>query len=1171
LFKIIKSSFILSLITLMYSLIAFATSSTASILPVASLSVRFQHLTIEDGLPQNSINTILQDSMGFLWLGTEEGLVRYDGYSLKIFKHESNNTNSLSNDFVLAITEDRQGTLWVGTGGGLNRFNPTTEKFSHYRHIANDSNSLSDDSVRTITEDRQGILWLGTGGGLNRFNPATEKFSHYRHIVNDPNSLSDDSVRSITEDRQGTLWVGTDSGLHRFNPTTDQFSHYRHIANDPNSLSDDSVRAITEDRQGTLWVGTNGGGLNRFNPTTEQFSHYRHIDNDPTSLSNDSVRAITEDQHGTLWVGIRDGGLNRFNPTTEQFSHYRHIANDPKSLSDDTVVAITEDRQGILWVGTNGGGLNRFNPTTEQFSHYRHIGNDPNSLSHDSVRAMTEDRQGMLWVGTGGGLNRFNPTTEQFSHYRHIDNDPNSLSNDVVYAVTEDRQGILWVGTNGGGLSRFDPITEQFRHYRHIANDSNSLSNNTVRVITEDRQGILWVGTGGGGLNRFNPTTELFSHYRHIANDSNSLSHDTVVAITEDRKGILWVGTRGGGLNRYNPTTEQFSHYRHIASDTNSLSHDTVMAISEDRQGALWVGTYGGGLNRFNSKTEQFTRYSTKNGLPNNVIYRIEEDNQGNIWLSTNQGLSRMEPISEIFKNYDVGDGLQSNEFNALASFKNNKGELFFGGISGFNRFHPENITDDTLPPIVVITEMLLLNQSVLIMPKGSQEAANSEHDKNNQNNSFSLPMAIHQTKAITLSYKDNIIAFEFAALHFSNPKKNQFAYQLVGWDKDWVATDYKNRRATYTNLPDGDYTFRVKASNGHNYWNEQGASLKISVLPPPWKTWWAYTLYSFFLLSLIFAFIRHQRKKVFFERDLNAKLEGKVIERTAELESQKNEVELKNSEVEAQRQTLEEKNKEILATQKQLIQSSKMASIGTMTAGVAHEINNPTNFAHAAVYMMNDEISEIKSFLKQLAGGDEAAPEVLQSFDDKFTKLIELTKTASEGTTRIKTIVEDLRTFARLDDAKQEIVQLSDLLKSTIHLVQTQYDSIVIKIQLDYEPLFTCFPSKINQVFMNIIVNACQAIESKKLVEKTLEGKVTIKTTQNNNQLVITFEDNGGGMNEDTVQRIFDPFFTTKNVGSGTGLGMAISFGIIEEHSGRIEVESSVNEGTRIIISFDM
>jgi len=841
-------------------------------------SIRFERLSVEDGLPQSSANSVLQDSQGFLWVGTQDGLARYDGYNFKVFKHNADNPYSLSANYIEVIFEDSQGTIWVGTfGGGLNRFNPKTEQFSHYRFNATNSNSLSNDIVNTIIEDHQGVLWLGTrGGGLNRFNPKTEQFIHYRFNTNNPYSLSNDHVLTIIEDHQGTIWIGTRSGVNRFDPKTEQFSHYRFDANNPSSLSNDHVLTIIEDHQGMLWVGTHGGGLNRFNPKTEQFSHYPFDASNPNNLSDNVINAMVEDHQGILWLGTR-GGVNRFDPKSKKFSPYRYDLSNPHSLSNDSVWTLYEDHQGAIWVGT-ADGLNRFNPESEQFSHYQSDASNPNSLSNDTVWAITENQQKALWIGTTGGLNRFNPKTMQFSHYRFDASNPNSLSHNFVKSIAEDQQGTLWVGTYRG-LDRFNPQTEQFSHYRFDADNPNSLSNNFVKAITEDQQGMLWLGTTDG-LNRFNPKTEHFSHYRFDASNPNSLTNNNVVAITEDQAGMIWLGTDGGGLNRFNPKTEQFTHYRFDANTPTSLSIDVVYAITEDHQGSLWVGT-SNGLNLMDKQSGQFKHFTEKDGLPNNVIYSIEEDNNGLLWLSTNQGLSRFNPTTKRFKNYDVEDGLQSNEFNIASSFKNKRGELFFGGINGLNRFFPDKVIDDNQKPAVVFTDMLLLNQSVPIRPKQNKQ----ENTAQSSNNRFTLEQAIHSTKVVTLSHQENLVSFEFSALHFSNPKKNQYAYRLEGFDTDWITTDYKNRRATYTNLPSGDYVLRVKASNSDGVWNEEGASLNIIVLPPPWKSWWAYSSYSAILIGLLFVFIRIQRNKVLFERKLSAQLEHKVAERTTELQ----------------------------------------------------------------------------------------------------------------------------------------------------------------------------------------------------------------------------------------------------------------------------------------------
>ncbi|WP_299081213.1 ligand-binding sensor domain-containing diguanylate cyclase [uncultured Paraglaciecola sp.] len=849
-------------------------------------SIRFENLSIENGLPQSSAKTILQDHQGFLWVGTEEGLARYDGYEFKVFKKMRVSSQSLSNNHINVIYEDRQGDIWVGTrGGGLNRFNPATEQFTQYLHQASNPNSLSHDFIHTITQDKLGYIWVGTdGGGLNRLDPDSEKFTHYLHNATDPNSLSGDAISTMTEDTKGNLWIGTwAGGLNRFNSITETFTRYQHQAADPNSLSNNAVTAIIEDKHGNLWLGTKGGGLNYFNLTSDTFTHYRHDRDDLNSLSDDEIAAIIEDKQGNLWVGTDGGGLNYFDLSTQQFTHYRHQTANLNSLSNDVVLAIIYDQQGNLWVGTNGGGLNRLTALTKQFSHYHHQNKAPFSLSNNIVRAITQDRQGTLWVGTwGGGLNRFNSDTKQFTHYRNDKADPNSINDDKIYVITEDRQGILWIGADSSGLNRFNSITESFTHYSHDPTNPNSLSDNAVSAITEDHQGDLWLGTWKG-LNRFDPITEQFTHYRHQPTNPNRLSNDSVRVITQGQQGELWIGT-WKGLNRFDPITEKFTHFTHQASDPNSLSNDTIYAITEDSKGNLWVGT-ASGLNLLDKTTGSFNHFFEKDGLANNVVYRIEEDNDGGIWLSTNLGLSHFNPQTKSFKNYNMDDGLQSNEFNADASFKSESGELFFGGINGFNRFFPKQIIGNEQQPKVIFTDMLISNQSVPVQNDALSSGNMTEVDKNISTDTYTLAKAIHSTAAITLTHQQNLVSFEFSALHFSNSKNNQYAYRMEGFDDEWIKTDYKSRRATYTNLPTGDYVLRVIASNPYGIWNERGAALNITVLPPPWLSWWAYSLYCLFLLVIVGLFVWSQHKKVLFIQQVNEALEIKVAERTLGLQ----------------------------------------------------------------------------------------------------------------------------------------------------------------------------------------------------------------------------------------------------------------------------------------------
>jgi signal transduction histidine kinase/ligand-binding sensor domain-containing protein len=824
--------------------------------------IRFERIPIE----QAAVTSILQDSKGFLWLGTADGLSKYDGYSFTVYKNDPDDPRTLSDNFVWSIREDRAGRLWIGTGGGgLNRFDPQTEQFTRYQHDPDDPYSLSHDMVQSVYEDRSGRLWIGTsGGGLNRFDPQTERFTRYQHDLDDPHSLSDDTVFSICEDHTGLLWVGTyGGGLNKFDPQTEQFTRYRHDSDDPHSLSHDIVWSIHEDRAGLLWIGTNGGGLDRFDPQTEQFTHYQHDPDAPHTLSGNLVQPIYEDRAGWLWIGTNDGGLNRFDPQTEQFTRYQHDPNDPYSLSGDNVWSIYEDRAGLLWIGTWGGGLNKFDPQTEQFAHYQHDPDDPHSLSDNTVFSIDEGRAGLLWIGTTDGLNKLERAAGQFSRYQHDPDDPHSLSYDNILSTCKSRSGLLWVGTWGGGLNKFDPQTEQFTRYQHDLNDPHSLSDDIVLSVYEDHAGLLWIGTYGGGLNKFDPQTEQFTRYQYDSDDPNGLSHNIVLSVYEDRAGLLWIGTWGGGLDRFDPQTEQFTHYQHEPDNPHSLSHNAITSIYEDRSGLLWIATNGGGLNKFDRDEGTFTHYREKDGLPSGVVYGILEDERGNLWLSTNKGLSKFNPRNETFKNYDLSDGLQGDEFNQGAYYKSESGEMFFGGINGFNAFYPQDIKDNPHVPPVVITGFRLFNEPV---PIGGDSP---------------LQKAIGETAALTLSHRDNVFSFEFAALSYAVPEKNRYAYKLEGFDKDWNYVDSKRRFATYTDLPAGDYVFRVKGSNEDGAWNEEGVALNITIIPPWWETLWFRGALVVLALGLAFAAYRWRVGAIEGQR---RQLEIQVAERTEEL-----------------------------------------------------------------------------------------------------------------------------------------------------------------------------------------------------------------------------------------------------------------------------------------------
>ncbi len=806
--------------------------------------IQFERISIESGLSQSSVLCICQDSKGFLWFGTYEGLNRYDGYTFKVYKNDPENPFSLSKNNVEAIIEDHLGTLWIGTEGGLNRFDREKERFTHYTNNPNDPGSLSNNYVRSIYEDRSGTLWVGTqGGGLNQFDRKEEKFIRY---INDPSnskSLSQNNVLSILEDRHGRLWIGTDYGLNYFNRETKEFTRYVNDPQNPHSISPTGIWRIYEDRSGNLWVGTWGGGLNRFDPQKNRFVHYRNNPNDPTSLNQNIVRSIHEDHNGNLWIGTDGGGLDKFVAGSkvggnDLFIHYRNDPQDLTSLSGNSVLSIFEDQLGILWVGTNFNGINKYNPGKKHFVLYRNRPNDINSLSKNTVHAICEDSQEMIWIGTGGGgLDRLDRKKNRFTHYVYNPQNPYSVSNNTIRSVYEDRHNRLWIGTDDG-LNYFDRQEGKFIRYRNDPNNPHSISNNSAWSIYEDRAGNLWVGTFGGGLNRFDYAKGEFTRYNYDQNDPKSISDSFIWTMHEDSSDIFWIGTLTGGLYRFDTEKGIFFHYQSDNRDSNTISDNKVICLYEGRAGAFWVGT-SNGLNKFDRNAGTFHRYNESDGLPNNSIHGILEDDHGNLWISTNHGLSKYNPSTGNFKSYFENYGLQGNEFSANACFRSRSGEMIFGGVHGFNIFNPDSIIDDPSLPRVVVTDFQIFNKPVAIGENAEGRTI--------------LAKSISDCNEIHLSYKENVFSFEFAGLHYASPKGNLYAYMMEGFDKEWNYTDANRRFVTYTNLPGGTYTFRVKASNNQGRWNDQGTSIRIIITPPFWKTFWFYGLLLIVLGSIAF------------------------------------------------------------------------------------------------------------------------------------------------------------------------------------------------------------------------------------------------------------------------------------------------------------------------------
>lgn len=1068
--------------------------------PVVAQSLRFRHLSINEGLSQNTVRSIVQDQQGYMWIGTVDGLNKYDGHTVTTYYNHRSDPTSLSDNEVLALLADRSGKLWVTTGrGGIDLYDPITDSFVRYRPNMRDS--LGDINIKrgmALIEDKKGVIWVATqNGGLYALNPASRQVATYRHDPSEPNSLSSDHLYSVFEDADGVIWVGTyDAGLTSFDPETQTFTHYRHIPGVAESLGAGIVSSIYQDRSSTLWIGTSDGGLNRFDDTSETFTRYVYQLDNPTSLNHNRVEAIFEDQTGVFWVGTRWDGLTQFNRRTGQFNVYRHDPAQPAGLNENGILKIYEDRSGILWIGTDGGGVNIGPVRGEAFAHYHHSLTDDQTLSDNIVHAIYEDARGTLWVGTRqGGVNQFVSDTEGLLKrtrlYAHDPADPQSLSIGPSRSIYQDREGVMWIGTLVGGLSQMSPNAASFSNYRHDPANPLSLSSNNIRVILEDQRGTMWIATEDNGLNRMDRNTGAFYHYTHDPHQPGSISGNEIRALYEDRQGILWVGTRRSGLNRFDHATSTFASYQHDPTDSTSLSHMAVFGILEDVEGTLWVGTLGGGLNRLDRETDTFRVYTEADGLPNNTIYGILQDDQGYLWMSTNKGLSRFDPQTESFTNYDTSDGLQGNEFNGGAYYKGRDGTLYFGGLHGFNRVFPDRLrTNEHVPPVVLTSFAKHTDGQVLSIP----------------------PAAI---STIELAYDDLLLEFTFAALDYQHPESNRYAYWVEGLNEGWIDLGTKHE-LVFPNLPQGTYTLHIKGSNNDEVWNESGLSIPIVVTPPFWETSWFRVLTLIGIGGVLWGGYLIRTYSI---RASNKRLQAEVHER---------------KQAEAHRSELLEKQEQLLdeMAQKNIVLAEQNAELERFTYTVSHDLKTP--------------LVTIKGFLGLLK------KDLGEQISTQATEDMQHIATAAN---RMGRLLEDLLELSRVGRlmGPQEPISLTELAYEIVSALEGQRAENQATWTIASEmPTIYGDRMRIGEVLQNLIENAF------KFKQDDIPPHVQIGATQDNDMVTCYVKDNGIGIPKVYHEKIFDLFERLDQRLEGTGIGLALVKRIVEVHGGEVGVTSA-------------
>ena len=812
------------LLYLFYSL--FCGLSLCSYPLLANENPVFSQLLTQDGLSQDTITAVTQDKYGFMWIGTQEGLNRWDGRKIEQFLNNPDDKTTISNDHISDILDDNEGTLWIATIGGLNIYDKHKQTFRRFEGF-DVKNKLELINVRVLHQGEDGFIWIGTeAAGLYQLDMKNKNVRHFKHVKHD-NSLSSNNIRDIKSDQQGRLWIATDNGgVNMWDGRLNRFVHYRHQADNKDSLPSDKTLSIEPMQDGTVWVGTYDAGLAIINPHQRTVTQLNHVEQNFYSLADNRVRTIFQDSDARIWVGT-DSGLDLWNGDFRGFIHFTHDTSSRHSLSDNRVTTLVQDKGGVIWVGTFSG-LNKWNALLGSIEHIKIVDKAPSSLSSNIVTSIADSKSGILWIGTwGGGLNRYDTRSKVYRHFLPSE-EPGSLSDARVMSLLVDSKERLWVGTMRGGLNVKAVDKDTFTVYQHEKNNPQSISHNGITRLFEDSRGNIWATTFGGGVNLFQENG--FKRFRYDASDPTSLGSDRVIGITEGPAGTVWFATDGGGIAYYSfldkkmhrlPLTLNANMEGNLNSFISILATDDSLWLGSKDQGLLRVE-----LNMTDYSVTKVTHFNRQNDLYSNVIFGILEDDSGMIWLSSNKGLSAIAPETGKIRNFGINHGLQGVEFNSGAYHEANDGTLYFGGNNGFNRFNPRHLllSINQHRPDVVLTQFNVFNKAK------------------------PLSAALVDVKSIELDYFENFISFEFASLDFTYPQKNKFQFRLLGLQEQWSIPNKRNQ-ANYTNLIPGTYTFEVKGSNDAGVWSEPLA-ITLTIKAPPWRSTWAYSLYSLLMMS---------------------------------------------------------------------------------------------------------------------------------------------------------------------------------------------------------------------------------------------------------------------------------------------------------------------------------
>lgn len=1132
----------------------------------------FNSFTSENGLSQNSVISIVQDNKGLVWVSTENGLHRFDGYNFVQWIHEIDNDQSLPPGVIYDLAVDKLDRIWTATSAGLSCFDPDKNAFfSLNKSIDSVRASLSNIFVYTVFIDSRGYLWLGTRTGVYKSDRGAHNirqenrsdlitFSSFRK---DKNGLNDNSIKCIKEDRFKQIWFGTDNGLNRYNQETNEFDSFYFSTENTEGSSENEIRDFEFINDSILWVGTKAG-LFELNVNTGQSVSFS---NHPFFIKNNimsEIRSLYQDKNNNIWIGTFGNGLIQFDNQSKSFYSFSNTLNSKQI--DSFIFNVFQDESGTLFIGTQTNGLLTANLSGNYFELFQHNTNENDGLSDNFIRTVTSQDRETVWIGTQSqGLEKFNPVTKEFIHYPFEVLLKNQAAVSIECIVPKNKNEI-WIGTRGAGLLVFNHKSRET--IQLLPNGTNeSISDKNIQRLVKQGDSILWIGTHGSGIDMLNLKTNRYTHFDADQKDSTKLSSGIITELQVDKDNNLWIGTLGGGIMRLNTQTFKISHFRHKQNE-NSISSDLILDLHIDNSGAVWAGT-SAGLNKIDIENNLIENYGKNIGFSDEFINCVEEDRANNIWLGTNLGLIKFNKNTREVYQFDVKDGLQSNEFNTSASDILHDGGMVFGGIKGFNLFYPEEIKPNEFQPEIIITDFLLFNKSVLPNTKYS--------------NGLMLNKCICNIDSINLSYRNKVIGFKFTSSDFSNPDKVKFEYRLKGFEESWNSTNHLTRYTRYTNLDYGLYTLQIRATNSDGIWSSKTKELMLNIKAPFWRT---NTFQTFIILFVALLGIITFRVRTNLLKKQKRILEKLVKERTEEISNKNFELQEKYEEIVVQEEEIREQAEELRAL------SEKLQELNN---SLAQKVKERTIELEMALDKSEDSQKLISSFLSNLSHEIRTPLNAILGFSGVLTSedysKAEKEKYGNFIKQNVNTFLRQIDNILDLSRLHSGLYQINESTFSLYYLCQEIYNEFSkhekvkngdTKIELlsEYDVVISSDPEAFKAIVYNLVENSVKFIGSGnikiefELSKKTPATNVVYKIVPDAKAiLTIVVSDTGIGIPDKMQAMIFEPFRKIEEDSTklyrGSGVGLSLVNLLTKKLSGKIELQSEVNKGTTFKLFF--